>query len=287
MQTDPNTLCFCTLALTPLYRAYARALAIDLEIYSPNTSFLVFTDRPADFATHDNVITVVHKLDGIVKAYHDKRFVIERALHDFDACVFLDSDMRITAPVDANLYHALPSGLNTYYCDDWDSWDLTHTKPGQLREKELVKDAAELIGVSTADCTFMWEQVAGIRGDSKGVDKFLSVWDQLAKHFQLKGLHRGIGHAMALAAAAADLPILQTRFLGESGVFKDLFVLNKQRNDLPVSTAEELCGRQHALIAAMFEPNRGTKVRDRLRVAFRTRRFRYVPPKSWTTLNSS
>lgn len=284
-QTKPRqSFCFCTLALGPLYIAYARLMAIDIEIQSPNTSFLVFTDKPSEFDSHENVRTVFHEQDSIWVAYHDKRFVIDRALQDFGACVFLDSDMRVISPVDANLPESLLPGLNTYYCSPWDEWPKSHTKPKQVWEIELVREAANAIGVDTANCTFMWEQVVGLRGDSKGVDTFISVWDQLAKHFQLKGLHRGIGHAMAVAAAAAELPIVQNRFLGDEGVFKDLFVINKRNNDLPVSDAEAHCFRQHEMLNSLMQRRGLAELQYRLKRAMKKRRYAYLPPKSWATI---
>jgi len=80
---------------------------------APTVPWIVFTDEPNDFAKF-SVRVVRHEptapmaIDFLTKnfpptgngrgqpAYHDKRFVLEAALQDFDTAIFVDADTRLT-----------------------------------------------------------------------------------------------------------------------------------------------------------------------------------------------
>lgn len=86
--------CFCTLALGSKYRKLAALLAQDIEKYAPGITFVVLTDKTTDFSAYPQVLAMEHKIQG-VKCYHDKRVAIIKSLEKFEACIFIDSDMRI------------------------------------------------------------------------------------------------------------------------------------------------------------------------------------------------
>src|SRR5689334_4995875 len=99
--------CLCTLAIHKPYRRRARQLIAD----PAPLPWIVLTDEPKDFADLP-VRAIKHEPTGPMAidylkqraptgngagaaAYHDKRFVIEAALRDFDTAIFLDADSRI------------------------------------------------------------------------------------------------------------------------------------------------------------------------------------------------
>jgi hypothetical protein len=79
---------------------------------APSVPWIVFTDEPNDFAEF-SVRVVLHEptgpmaIDFLTKnlpptgngrgqpAYHDKRFVLEAALQEFDTAIFIDADTRV------------------------------------------------------------------------------------------------------------------------------------------------------------------------------------------------
>ncbi len=94
--------CFCTLALGENYCNLALELAKDLEEYSPNTYFIILTDKPQHFHKQTNILAFKHQQQSI-GCYHDKRFAIAKALSLFNSCIFIDADMRILAAVPNDL----------------------------------------------------------------------------------------------------------------------------------------------------------------------------------------
>jgi hypothetical protein len=100
-----DTFCFGTLAVGSRYCHHAKILASDLQQYAPTITLVVFTDQIAAFAEYPNVMAFEHSLQSIA-GYHDKRFVIAKAISLFDACVYLDADVRILGPIPTDLVWA-------------------------------------------------------------------------------------------------------------------------------------------------------------------------------------
>lgn len=108
LRRHPANACFCTLAIHPPYRRRAQTLIKD----APAVPWIVFTDEPNDF-TGLPARAIRHEptgpmaIDFLTKnfpptgngrgrpAYHDKRFVLEAALQDFDTAIFVDADTRV------------------------------------------------------------------------------------------------------------------------------------------------------------------------------------------------
>jgi hypothetical protein len=105
----PASVCFCTLAIHAPYRQKARLLIAD----APAVPWIVLTDEPDDFADLP-VRAIRHAPTGPMAsdflsrfptsgngsgrpAYHDKRFVLQAALSEFDSAIFVDADSRTTS----------------------------------------------------------------------------------------------------------------------------------------------------------------------------------------------
>ena len=201
---------FCTLAIHAVYRQLARRLAQDL---SPS-SLLILTDAPGDFA--DLPVTAEHLsptgpmavdyLAGVApqhqrgqEAYHDKRFVVARALRDHDTALFLDADIRLTGrPTLGDLQPGLtilPGEVRTV------SAHLAIY--GTYRRPFFVELARHLGAADAVLDTALWvpEWCYGVTRDDGREKRFLEAWDQAAGFMQARSVFSGEGGVMGLCAA--------------------------------------------------------------------------------------
>ncbi|MEH2323433.1 MAG: hypothetical protein V7K32_07635 [Nostoc sp.] len=213
--------CFCTLALGKKYSALASLLAKDIEIYSPNTSFIILTDHPEEFSKHSQVVVFKHEQQG-VKCYHDKRFAIAKALSLFNSCIFIDSDMRILAPVPEDMQWLLTPGISARACMDMPK-KFTKVLAGTanskfLKEFAVVKNATKMLNLETSwkDISFVHEYLFSVTKDSGKEIEFLQQWDMLANYFELNGIYEGEGNAIGLAAYKAGLAVRWSEMEGIS-----------------------------------------------------------------------
>jgi hypothetical protein len=88
--------CFSILALKPKYQLLAKGFAEDLEKHCPEMPIVVGTDNPDVFRACRNVSAFKLEKRGILHCYHDKRFVMEKALEKFQVVIQIDADTRIT-----------------------------------------------------------------------------------------------------------------------------------------------------------------------------------------------
>jgi hypothetical protein len=103
LQSRPVNACFCTLAIHKPYRERARLLVGD----APQAPWIILTDEPQEFAglpvqairhvpAGPMAIDFVTRLPPLANpAYHDKRFVLQAALKEFETAIFVDADTRI------------------------------------------------------------------------------------------------------------------------------------------------------------------------------------------------
>ncbi|MGF1492451.1 MAG: hypothetical protein ACFBSC_08365 [Microcoleaceae cyanobacterium] len=190
--------CFGTLAAGKRYRLHARQLAQDIKAFVPDTTFIVLTDQPSDFADFSHVLAVKHRLTS-VQGYHDKRHVIATAFSSFDTCLFLDSDVRILGPVENQM--EFPPGLTGRF-------GCSILKHNKLESKErpalpLIHNVADSLDLSLEDVVWMHEFMFAV-SKQDGVEKeFLRLWHLIALYFQINGIYNGEGNVMGLAAAAS------------------------------------------------------------------------------------
>ena len=212
LQRRPPHACFCTLAIHAPYRRRAQLLLGD----APGVPWIVLTDEPEDFANLP-VRAIKHEPTGPMAvdfqtgfppigqglgrpAYHDKRFVLQAALKDFDTAIFIDADSRITSlprlpkfspgiAVDKFLRASISDHLNRY---------------GQWRRRALEQLALELTGDTNVLNTARWcgEALFAVTKDGNE-SKFLEAWERSAKFLQDREVYSGEGGVIGLAAAYA------------------------------------------------------------------------------------
>ena len=213
LRDQPVNACFCTLAIHRPYRERARLLVADV----PNVPWIVFTDEPNDFV--DLSVRAVHHepagpmardfLTGKLPptgngrgrpAYHDKRFVLQAALEEFDTAIFVDADSRITSLPQLPVFRpgiAAVKALRTSIADHLTRWG-THRLPAfEQLALHLTGDINVLKSARWCD-----ESLFAVTKDGNE-SRFIEAWTRGAEFLQERGLFTGEGGVMGLAAVYA------------------------------------------------------------------------------------
>ncbi|HKE59959.1 MAG TPA: hypothetical protein VKB46_24780 [Pyrinomonadaceae bacterium] len=211
LRTRRRNACFCTLAIHPPYRRRARLLLTDV----PGVNWIVLTDEPNDFAdlpvrairhapTGPMAIDVQHRpeqghIDG-EPAYHDKRFVLQAALAEFDTAIFCDADSRLRSL--PRLPH-FPPGI-AVDCAFSETIAEHLSRFGPMRKPALEQLALELMGETDVLNSARWcsEALFAVTRDGNE-SRFLEAWERGANFLQDKGIFSGEGGVIGLAAAYA------------------------------------------------------------------------------------
>lgn len=212
LQGPPINACFCTLAVHPPYRRRAKTLLAD----APTLPWIVLTDDPNDFLdlpvrTIQYVPVGPMAIDFQTKlpptgngqgrpAYHDKRFVLQVALEEFETAIFIDADSRIKSlPRLPNFRRgiALDKGLRTSIADHLRRW-------GQMRKPGFEALALELFGDANVLNSAPWcsECLFAVTKDGNE-SRFFEAWERGAKFLQGRGIFTGEGGVIGLAVVYA------------------------------------------------------------------------------------
>lgn len=185
---------FCTLALGKKYRDFTKQLAGDLDRYSPGTKLVVYTDNPSDFRDKQNVLAFKHRQQGILYCYHDKRFVMEKALSMFPVAINIDADTRIVDDVPKQL--EFTPGINARHQNM-----MAHVSKYRPQSIELIKTVANKLNIIVDDAQFIGESMYVITRDGGREKEFFKYWGTIGNYFEMNGMFSGEGNAMGLAAA--------------------------------------------------------------------------------------
>ena len=223
--------CFGVLALGDQYRFHARELLNDLEIFAPHASVIVLTDHPAEFTSHPNAQVRLFRPRGVLRYYHDKRFVLHEVLSTESSektCIVLDANTRVLKPLPSTL--DIADGISAFVTLSLDTefaeQASTEQAVGRRRFVSLAKcrkivyDAARQIDVNPSDVTFLHEYMYAVTAGREKLSSFLLVWDYLAKYMDYHGLAWSEGYAIGLAAAKVGLPVRAHAFLDPSSFYK-------------------------------------------------------------------
>ena len=212
LQSPPVNACFCTLAIHPPYRRRAQLLVAD----APAMPWIVLTDEPNDFVDLP-VRAIRHLPTGPMAidyrtnprgtgggrggaAYHDKRFVLQTVLKEFDTAIFIDADTRIKSLPRLPRFHpgiAAHKAIQSNISDHLSQW-------GQWRKPDFEQLAAELTGDANTINSAQWcgEALFAVTKDGNE-SKFFEAWDRGAKFLQDRGIFTGEGGVIGLAAVYA------------------------------------------------------------------------------------
>ena len=133
-------------------------------------------------------------------AYHDKRFVLEAALEEFDTAIFVDADTRIRSLPRLPLFRP---GISVVKEVDA-SIDEHLSRWGSHRIPVFEKLALELTGDVQVIKSARWcsEALFAITRDGNEA-KFFEAWGRGAEFLTQEGLFTGEGGVIGLAAVCA------------------------------------------------------------------------------------
>ncbi|MDX2211812.1 MAG: hypothetical protein SFY66_00860 [Oculatellaceae cyanobacterium bins.114] len=212
MSLPGQNFCICTLAFGSTYRALAKGLADDIEKYSPEIPFVIFTDKPNDFKKYNNVLIFQHKRRGVL-CYHERRFAIAKALSMFNSCMYLDADVRLCSAIPQDLQWQ--PGITARSCAKM----ATHLNQLVQRAKSpkaaiiktygVIQKMAQKVDLDLEkdDLTWINEFLFVVTRDGGRELEFLDLWGKLALFAELQGQHKGPAYAIGLAAAKVGFPI--------------------------------------------------------------------------------
>ncbi|MEA5593533.1 hypothetical protein [Rivularia sp. UHCC 0363] len=203
--------CICTYVAGKTYRSLAKNLIGDLAKYAPEIPFIIYTDKPQDFQNYSNVLVFAHKRQGVLY-YHERRFAIQKALSMFQSCMYIDSDVRICAPIPQQEW--LP-GITARSCTSMIKHfqeRINKTNPPSVtavKKFEFFKKMAEKLGVDieTEKVTWINEFLFVVTRDSGKEQEFLKNWEKIALYAEVNGLHKHPAYAMGLAATKANFEV--------------------------------------------------------------------------------
>ncbi len=199
--------CFTVLALKPKYQLLAKKLAQDIDKYSPGTTIVIGTDNPKAFKGCSNVFAFQLNKKGILNCYHDKRFVIKKALTKFQVVIQIDADTRINSPLPESINQS--TGLAVLHIENL----LEHVQkynPERLRD---ICKLADKLEIDIDKVSYTGDSLFALSADEDKTSEFMRQWDLIARYLELHGIHSGEGNAMGLAAAKVGLEIIQPSWL--------------------------------------------------------------------------
>ncbi|MEM8640447.1 MAG: hypothetical protein AAGG51_16760 [Cyanobacteria bacterium P01_G01_bin.54] len=207
----------------------AKLLAQDLEKFAPGHLFIICTDIPALFKDSSNVLVIRHSCRGVLPL-HERRFAIFHALETAFSVMYIDSDVRICAPVPETLN--FQPGLTARSCGNLQKHmkiqfekaskspipsKLHREKLSKLhRKKYVVNKMSQRAGIDIThpDLKFINEFLFVVTKDEGRELEFLNNWGDLAIYADTLGLHGNPTYAMALAANKSNFSIHRSKMIG-------------------------------------------------------------------------
>jgi hypothetical protein len=247
--------CFCTLAIGKRYRTHAKLLAADLQKHAPETVLILLSDRPSEFKPYPNVRAFWHRLQS-VKGYHDKRFVLKKAMTLFESCIFMDADIRIFGPIPAN-FPFTPGLVPRYGCGI-----TKHNSADKIRASFMpIQTVARALQLNLEEVYWFHEFMFLCSRQGGKETEFFKLWDSIATYFESQGIYGGVGNVMGLAAAKAGFDITFHR-----NDFFPCFKDNIQKENIKAGKASaEAMKAEFEMHRAIEYPRRSliTKIRDK------------------------
>jgi hypothetical protein len=196
-----NDFCFSILALGSKYQLLAKEVAKDIEKQSPGITVVIGTDDPRTFKDCKNVFAFKLEQKGILHCYHDKRFVIEKALTKFKVAIQMDADTKITGSLPESIEQL--TGLAAIHIENLDE-HAQKCSPQRLTQLRKLVDKLDL---SLDTVSYIGESLFAVSAEGERTSEFIRQWGVTARYLELHGIHAGSGNAIGLAAAKAGLEV--------------------------------------------------------------------------------
>jgi hypothetical protein len=183
---------------------------------TPQLPWIVFTDEPEDFE-ESNVRAIRHTPTGPMAeeflsrfkwtadgrgrpAYHDKRFVLQATLAEFDTAIFVDADSRMSAVPRLPVFSPGIAVVKELHASITEH--LSRYGPDRLPAFE--KLALQLTGNAATLKSARWcsEALFAVTKDGNEL-KFFEAWERGAEILHSQNLFTGEGGVIGLAAVYA------------------------------------------------------------------------------------
>lgn len=193
MKNTHKSFCFCTLALGHRYRLMAKQLASDLETFSPETLLIIGTEQPQDFKNNPNTVAFEQHQTGILKCYHDKRFVLKKALETFNSAIFIDADTRIIGEIPN--FDDYEVGITAHHENL-----IAHTSRYSNQNLPIFQKLASKLDIELDNVEWVADSLFVITKDRGKEAAFFEAWELIANYLELHGIHSGVGRVLGLAS---------------------------------------------------------------------------------------
>ncbi|TAF50201.1 MAG: hypothetical protein EAZ61_13050 [Oscillatoriales cyanobacterium] len=220
MQTlDQNCYCFCTAAYGKEYRQLCELLAQDLAQFDPGHELIVYTDDATPFKKYDHVRCYEQPLTSTsIGAYHQRRWAIKKALERYDFCICIDSDNRITEPI--NFKFEIKPGITARSCCSYNKHEKKTITGENNAERQwqysIFQAMAHKLGVDPQDPKLTWvnEFLFIVARDSGRELVFLDCWERLEQFAAVRRNAKGPCKQIALAALVSGMEIRSNNMPG-------------------------------------------------------------------------
>lgn len=198
--------CFCTLAIGHRYRTHAKLLAQDLQKYFPDTTLCILTDRPAEFKAFPHVLVFKHHPQS-VKVYHDKRFVLKKALSLFECCMFLDSDVRVLGGIEKpmNWSPGITARTGGNLLKQIEKNKKKPNNSQAVKDYNLIEEAAQKLGIDPEPLNWFPEFMVVMKRQNGLEEDLFQAWQTISYFFEMKGIYDKECYSIALAAAKVGM----------------------------------------------------------------------------------
>ncbi len=211
MNLQQKDFCICTYVAGKTYRSLAKNLIVDLAKYAPEIPFIIYTDKPQEFENYSNVLVFGHKRQGVLY-YHERRFAIQKALSMFKSCMYIDSDVRICAPIPEREWLG---GITARSCTSMtkhfqEMMNKTNPPPVKaVKRFEVFNKMAKKmdVDIETEKVTWINEFLFVVTRDAGKEEEFLKHWEKISLYAEVNGLHKHPAYAMGLAATKANFEV--------------------------------------------------------------------------------
>ncbi len=201
-KNQSGTFCFCTLAVGDRYRIHAQILAQDLQNQMPDIPLLILTDRPEAFQQFPQVLAFKHQIQSI-KGYHDKRFVLDKALSQFESCLFLDSDVRVLGPMlDLSAASLWNPGITARAGTGLANHMKNMNDPKILK---VIHQVAQTLDIDLETVQWLHEFMFIMKREDGLEQEFFELWQTLSYVFESQGIYGGESFSIGLAAAKVGM----------------------------------------------------------------------------------
>jgi hypothetical protein len=197
MSLSHEKTCFCSLAIGRKYHLMVLDLAKGIAKNCPKASLVILTEKPKVFSGQSNILAFKHRQRGTLFPYHDKVFVVEKALSLFNTAIFVDADTRVIGSL--RVSQEWEPGMHSLHHEDL----IEHVNKYCPQRLGYIKKIATKLNIDTKKAEFIGEALFVVSRDSGKEDKFIYYWKKIADYLQLKKIVAGAGNTMALAAVKA------------------------------------------------------------------------------------